>query len=941
MNRTTDSPHPGWKTTKRVLDWESVIPSLREKEVEPRPMDDESEEEPTCRVLQEEKSMGVSPCSSNPPGPETREYCPEPQTPLGRPASDVRLNGNPAAPGHPGDLKNCDLAAMGDKLLGVLYAADDWIDPSWEEVAPARSVGILDGNQQRVEKWWEEKAPKSVHPRLEPFLKNMLARAEPDQTEDTVLRKALETLSEEGSTKHAEEAVRVLKEMEGTAEVGKSFPVHQRDGGAAAVSWGTVFMTDEYQSDELFVGNLAFTCIDFGENLKLSTILQKKLVAGEEIEQKKCTVLALAAGAEWVAQGRPKRFPARRRIDVLASSLRLGEFLNAEQAWEQAVDEPSEVAKEIRSICHDALTAGHERDYQALGMFLLPALWKCVAVEVVVVEIQSWGVAVFHTYPACPVSNDTVIFPIAHQGHMMWGKPTSATSTVTWEKWRENLNVPGSEVAHQVAPWKYRLEHPDAIESGGKPIPLKPCPHCQLMIKVGLTNLTVGTTYPHTYPAAATSSQDPDRWVYPPPTLVGPVPGMAEAASPGAHKRYSVIPTSTSFPVKTIKWKAGLVCLIEGAQYVATCRRMGEFPVENMQEVMDAGSKLAQAAGGMVKAARQVRFLRFRELRYAREFIEKTQHLYPEAAEEVMSIFTIGAAPKYDALPAKTVPGDGYPHNAAHTRKILESMWGDMRQLKVILCATTSLTFGERLEYSPTTTVPKRLPDRTFSSKSRIISDLRRINLGINTDDFFPIWLPDVKDITERIVRKKRQYPGYPIKLCKRDISNAFKRVPLHPDYIAIFCNQFERGASGLSHDATIGWLALPFGFSASPAIFAMCTDVIQRVHYSGRPSDGSWSGWGEFWSVIFVDDAIFSEAETQNVSNETVAAWETSCRSLFGPDSINDDKVRLEGQWGTSGLILGFDIDTVKGTIAAPLRKWRVRERTCSGRISLLVANT
>ena len=152
VNRTTDAPHPDWKTTKRVLDWASVIPPLREKVVEPHPLENGSEEEPTEGVPQEEKSMGVAPCSSNPPGPAAREYCPEPHIPLERPASDVRLNGNPAAPGRPDDLKNCDLTAMEDKLLGVLYATDDWIDPSWEEVVPARSVGILDGNQQRVEK---------------------------------------------------------------------------------------------------------------------------------------------------------------------------------------------------------------------------------------------------------------------------------------------------------------------------------------------------------------------------------------------------------------------------------------------------------------------------------------------------------------------------------------------------------------------------------------------------------------------------------------------------------------------------------------------------------------------------------------------------------------------------------------------------------------------
>ena len=125
----------------------------------------------------------------------------------------------------------------------------------------------------------------------------------------------------------------------------------------------------------------------------------------------------------------------------------------------------------------------------------------------------------------------------------MWSKPTSATSTVTWKNWRGNLNVAGSEVAHQVVPWKHRLENPEAIESRETPIPLKPRPHCKMMVKVGLTVLTVGTVYPHTYPAtglesrdapSASSSQNPDRVVYPPPTLVGPIPGMAAAASPGA-----------------------------------------------------------------------------------------------------------------------------------------------------------------------------------------------------------------------------------------------------------------------------------------------------------------------------------------------------------------------------------------------------------------------
>ena len=112
-----------------------------------------------------------------------------------------------------------------------------------------------------------------------------------------------------------------------------------------------------------------------------------------------------------------------------------------------------------------------------------------------------------------------------------------------------------------------------------------------------------------------------------------------------------------------------------------------------------------------------------------------------------------------------------------------------------------------------------------------------------------------------------------------------------------MFCHQFENVAIGLTQDATIGWPALPFGFAASPAIFSMRTDATRRVHYIGRPLDGSWSGWEEFWSVMFVDDAIFVEADVGTILSETVAAWETACCSLFGPDSINAEKARLEGQ--------------------------------------------
>ena len=56
-------------------------------------------------------------------------------------------------------------------------------------------------------------------------------------------------------------------------------------------------------------------------------------------------------------------------------------------------------------------------------------------------------------------------------------------------------------------------------------------------------------------------------------------------------------------------------------------------------------------------------------------------------------------------------------------------------------------------------------------------------------------------------------------------------------------------------------WLALPIGFAASPAIFALCSEAMQRTHHIMESENGSWSGRERAHAEIFVDAAIFVEA--------------------------------------------------------------------------------
>ena len=80
----------------------------------------------------------------------------------------------------------------------------------------------------------------------------------------------------------------------------------------------------------------------------------------------------------------------------------MGELLGAEHDQEQSGEEIARVGWGVRAIRHDILTANNERDYQALGMFLLPAVWEFVACEVAAIEIQPNDNVALHLYQACP-----------------------------------------------------------------------------------------------------------------------------------------------------------------------------------------------------------------------------------------------------------------------------------------------------------------------------------------------------------------------------------------------------------------------------------------------------------------------------------------------------------------------------------------------------------
>ena len=85
--------------------------------------------------------------------------------------------------------------------------------------------------------------------------------------------------------------------------------------------------------------------------------------------------------------------------------------------------------------------------------------------------------------------------------------------------------------------------------------------------------------------------------------------------------------------------------------------------------------------------------------------------------------------------------------------------------------------------------------------------------------------------------------------MCKLEVRNAFARAPFRPDMVHLFSRQFDAVGSHLNADMAIGWVALSFGLAESPEVFAMRTEVKQRVRRSQCASNEPLSGWGAFLS--------------------------------------------------------------------------------------------
>ena len=159
----------------------------------------------------------------------------------------------------------------------------------------------------------------------------------------------------------------------------------------------------------------------------------------------------------------------------------------------------------------------------------------------------------------------------------------------------------------------------------------------------------------------------------------------------------------------------------------------------------------------------------------------------PELCPDVSELHRIGAIPKFRGAAPGPFMVRGLPHNPSEQDFMMSMLWKYAEEGEMFLCTSSGIFPADEYCCSPSTTVAKKLPDRTLSRNKRLILDARRVNLRCSRQDYWPLRTPLIGDLATRYCKLGTSLPGLEIRGTKRDIDSAFTRIGIRPDDAVLF----------------------------------------------------------------------------------------------------------------------------------------------------------
>ena len=263
-----------------------------------------------------------------------------------------------------------------------------------------------------------------------------------------------------------------------------------------------------------------------------------------------------------------------------------------------------------------------------------------------------------------------------------------------------------------------------------------------------------------------------------------------------------------------------------------------------------------------------------------------------------------------------------HPSLRDHLEEAAMQLWKDASRGRALLCYDQGGDLLKGVVSVPMARVPKMMPDRTISEKGRIIWDATPVNATCHKSRHPPALQPKHAEVARAIVWWQQRYPGIPILLSKKDVSDAFKWIPVKSRDSRFFAADLPGGPFGAESPITIIYNSLTFGWCGAPGEYMLFAWVAKQAFHGHKPENPGWHGSTPFKSFVLMDDTVLIEPLLG------VRPWMASCiveectRNTLGPSTLNEEKDLIEGKFEVEKLIWGLNYNTAKGTRSLPAVK-------------------
>ncbi|CAE7534713.1 unnamed protein product, partial [Symbiodinium sp. CCMP2592] len=348
-----------------------------------------------------------------------------------------------------------------------------------------------------------------------------------------------------------------------------------------------------------------------------------------------------------------------------------------------------------------------------------------------------------------------------------------------------------------------------------------------------------------------------------------------------------------------------------------------EYSLEAWNGAVQAGTTLLRLCGGWKEAVGALRYAwRARgEDHFAGLFDHHLDsHLPEDLLAWVRRVAQERVKAEYRGTQRARVKATPHPSLKDHVEEARQLIWQDATRGRVLLMSPgpDEEDLLDGVVSVPLARVPKYNPDRSVSSKGRVIWDARVVNELCHKDDHFPAIQPRYAEVVRLVMWYKSRYPG-------KDVSEAFKWLWVEQDDCRLFgadlptegATRDSRGDA--SRPVTVLYLAMTFGWTGAPGEFMAFAWAIKLLHRACGPDRPEWHDSSSFRSLALMDDSVVIEPDLGLRPQLSVDALEEAIRQTLGPLAINAAKDVEEGTLTTRKLIWGLEFDTEAGTCRLP----------------------